>query len=135
MVFSVYSDDHGVVLPDGFRDENRAASVGPDGRAWLASGTRGLTSFGPRESLSTLTQWAGGATGIPLELSDVVADPDGTVWIVPMDGRLLRLDPTTATVRQHPGVSGAVRLQLDTLTTPRSLYVATSRGVVVIRSP
>lgn len=134
-VFSVYTDDHDIVLPNGFRDENNAASVGPDGRAWFASDTRGLTSYGPRESYSTLTQWAGGTTGIPLALADVAADPDGTVWIVARDGRLLRLDPTTATVREHPGVSGAVRLQLDTLTTPRSLYVATSRGVVVIRSP
>jgi hypothetical protein len=135
MVFSIYTDDHGVILPNGFRDENRAAAVGPDGRAWFASATRGLTSFGPRESLSTLTQWAGGDSGIPLELNDVVADPDGTIWIVTMDGRLLRLDPTTKTVRQHPGVSGAVRIQLDPLTTPRSLYVATNDGVVVIRTP
>jgi hypothetical protein len=134
MVFSVYTDDHGVVLPNGFRDENRAVAVAPDGRVWFASGTRGLSSFGPAEKLSTIVHYAG-TPGLPTELNDVAADPDGTLWIVAMDGRLLRFDPATATVRAHPGVSGAVRLQLDTLTTPRSLYVATTSGVVVIRTP
>jgi hypothetical protein len=48
-------------------------------------------------------------------------------------GELLRFQPATGMVQTWPGVSGVLRIYLDSTVTPRSLYAATISGLAVIR--
>src|SRR5207253_9303849 len=108
------------------------AAVDGDGTVWLASSTRGLTSWRPGTSLSTMTHWRA-TPGLPTGgFVDVAADVDGAVWLVVEDGALLRFDPRSATVVRSP-ITDARRLYVDRGATPRALYVARRGGVSVLR--
>src|SRR5262249_34453766 len=45
IAFTTYTADHGLEVPWGYTEDNRGAAVTPDGTLWLASGSRGLTSW------------------------------------------------------------------------------------------
>ena len=62
------------------------------------------------------------------------ADPDGSLWLVTSGGALLRFDPGSRMVQTWPGVAGVTRIYLDTMVSPRALYVSMSAGLAVIRA-
>ncbi len=118
---------HSLDVAADYREDQRGVAMTPDGTAWFASLTRGLASYNHRT--------AGGnydhirhytdVSGLPVSgLIDLAADPDGTLWIVDRDGRLLRFNPDTLAVQVWPGVTNARRVVLDPTVTPRAVYVA-----------
>ncbi|HEU4683813.1 MAG TPA: hypothetical protein VFS39_04855 [Nitrospira sp.] len=129
---------HDLVVPEGYREDNRGAAVSPDGTAWFISVTRGLASFnnqaaqGNLDMIRTYTD----VPGLPVSgLIDLAADPDGTLWLADAGGRLLRFNPATLTIQVWPDVSNVTRIVMDTTVIPRALYVSMgSAGLAVIRS-
>ena len=135
---SYNAGEHDLIVPEGYREDNRGAAVTPDGTAWWVSPRTGLSSYNHAAApfnYSTIRNYAN-VPGLPATgLMDIAADPDGTLWIVDSGGRLLRFDPTALTVQVWPGVSGARRVVMDTTVTPRALYVSMgSQGLAVIRA-
>lgn len=134
--FTIYSGDHGLDVPVGYREDERAIAVAPDGTVWFASLTHGLASWNPQTTHGNYQQivaW-GSKDGLPTDLVDVAADPDGTLWLVTSGGALERFNPASGTVTAWPGVSGVRRIHLDQTVTPRALYLAMDSGVAVIRA-
>ena len=130
--------EHDLIVPEGYREDNRGAAVTPDATAWWVSPRTGLSSYNHAAApfnYSTIRNYAN-VPGLPATgLMDIAADPDGTLWIVDSGGRLLRFDPTALTVQVWPGVSGVRRVVMDTTVTPRALYVSMgSQGLAVIRA-
>jgi hypothetical protein len=130
--------EHDLVVPDGYREDNRGAAVTPDGTAWWVSPRTGLSSYnhGVAQFNFSLIRHYDTVPGLPASgLMDIAADPDGTLWIVDGSGRLLRFNPTALTVQVWPGVSSVRRVVMDTTVTPRALYVAMgNQGLAVIRA-
>lgn len=129
---------HSLVVPSGYREDNRGAAVSPDGTAWWVGLLTGLSSYNhtvARGNHSFIRTW-NQVPGLPTSgLIDIAADPDGTLWIVDNSGRLLRFNPTTATVQVWPGVSSVRRIVMDTTVIPRALYVSMgTNGLAVIRA-
>lgn len=134
--FTLYTDNHGLDVPEGYREDERGIAITADGTVWFASLTHGLTSWNPQTSKGNYAQvrhW-GTTDGLPTDLTDLAADPDGTLWLVTTSGALDRFDPVKGTVTTWPGVSGVRRITLDRTVTPRALYVAMDGGVAVIRA-
>jgi hypothetical protein len=124
-------------VPWNYREDQRGAAVSPDGTIWLAS-LRGLASYNPnvaKGDFSQIKNWTS-TPGLPSSsLQDVAADPDGTVWIVDGDGRLLRLDPAANSAPVWAGVSDVRRVVMDTTVVPRALYVSVGGGgLAVVRA-
>jgi streptogramin lyase len=118
-------------VPAGYKENNRGAAVGPDGRLWLARLGGGLASWDPgKGSYNTIKHWS----QVPTDLVDVQADPDGTVWLVNSGGALLRFDPGSGALQTWPGVGGVTRIYVDSTVSPRAVYVSMSAGVGVIRA-
>ena len=130
--FTTYTDNHALDVPWGYTEDNRGAAVAPDGTLWLASYTRGLTSWVPSSSYAAMTHWTATPDLPTATYTDIVADLDGTIWLVVQDGRLLHFDPTTSTLIPT-GIFDARHLYLDKTVTPRALYVARYVGITVIR--
>jgi len=109
-----------------------------DGTAWLASFTQGLASYNNRDAGGNFDRIQTYTTvpGLPSSgLMDIAADPDGSLWIVDRNGRLLRFTPSTLAVQVWPGISGALRVVMDTSVTPRAVYVSMgTNGLAVIRA-
>ncbi len=127
---------HSLDVPADYREDQRGVGVTPDGTCWFASLTHGLTSWNPSSNdLNSIRSWSNVA-GLPTSgLMDLAADLDGTIWLVTMDGQLLRLTPSTATVQSWPGVSNVQRVVLDATVVPRALYVSMGEGgMAVIRA-
>lgn len=125
-------------MPEGYREDNRGATVAPDGTAWWVSLHTGLSSYNhglARGNYSLIRTW-NTVPGLPTSgLLDLAADPDGTLWIIDSNRRLLRFDPSALTVRVWPGISNARRVVMDTTVVPRALYVSMGvNGVAVIRA-
>lgn len=125
---------HSLDVPAGYREDQRAVAMTPDGTAWFASFTQGLASYpgGDFSRIQTYTT----VPDLPASgLIDLAADPDGTLWIVDNTGRLLRFTPSTRSVQVWPGISGAVRVVMDTTVNPRAVYVPMgNNGLAVIRA-
>jgi hypothetical protein len=132
------SGEHDLIVPEGYREDNRGAAVTSDGTAWWVSLHTGLSSYNHSiaQGNTSLIRHYTDVTGLPASgLMDIAADPDGSLWIVDNNGRLLRFTPSTSTVQVWPGVSGARRVVVDTTVTPRALYVSMgSQGLAVIRA-
>ncbi len=133
--FTTYTSDHGLSEPYGYREDERGTAITPDGVVWFASITRGLASWDPSTgNFGTIKYWS--APGLPSAgFVDMTADLDGTLWLVTVDGSLLRFDPAAGTVTPWSGVSDVRRVVLDGTVTPRALYVAQGGGgIAVIRA-
>jgi hypothetical protein len=131
--FTLYTDDHQLNTVPNYRESERGAAVTSDGTVWFASLGFGLTSWNPQTAHGNYTQiqrWP----QVPSDLLDVVADPDGSLWVATFGGDLLRFSPATGAVTPFAGVSDARRLYLDTTVTPRALYVSMGSGLAVIRA-
>jgi hypothetical protein len=130
--------EHDLVVPDGYREDNRGAAVTPDGTAWWVSPRTGLSSYNHAIARGNflLIRHYNAVPGLPASgLMDIAADPDGTLWIVDSGGRLLRFNPATLTAQVWPGVSNVRRVVMDATVTPRALYVAMgNQGLAVIRA-
>jgi hypothetical protein len=126
--FTLYSGNHALEVPTGYREDNRGVGVTPDGTVWFA-GLRGLASWFPtNHNYTNVRKWLNDP------FADLAPDPDGTVWLVTLDGALLRFDPQSGRAISWPGVSGVRRIVLDTTVTPRALYVSMDSGLAVIRA-
>jgi hypothetical protein len=130
--------EHDLLVPEGYREDNRGAAVTPDGTAWWVSLRTGLSSYNDSTAGGNyfMTRHYTNVSGLPTtNLMDIAADPDGSLWIVDGGGRLLRFNPTAQTVQVWPGVSNVRRVVMDTTVTPRALYVSMgSQGLAVIRA-
>ena len=130
--------EHDLIVPEGYREDNRGAAVTPDGTAWWVSPRTGLSSYNHAAApfnFSTIRNYANVPELPATGLMDIAADPDGTLWIVDSGGRLLRFDPTALTVQVWPGMSGVRHVVMDPTVTPRALYVSMgSQGLAVIRA-
>jgi len=130
--------EHDLIVPEGYREDNRGAAVTPDGTAWWVSLHTGLSSYNhaiAQGNTSMINHYTAVA-GLPAAgLMDIAADPDGSLWIVDNSGRLLRFTPSTQTAQVWPGVSSVRRIVMDTTVTPRALYVSMgNQGLAVIRA-
>jgi len=124
-------DPHGPYVTRGYAENNHGAAVAPNGTLWLARLGGGLVSWNPStHNYNTIQHYS----QVPSDLMDVQADPDGTLWLVTSGGSLLRFDPGSGTLQTWPGVSGVTRIYVDTMVTPRALYVSMSGGLAVIRA-
>jgi hypothetical protein len=128
--FTLYTSDHTLDTADGYREDNRGVGVTPDGNVWFASKTHGLASW----DSSTPHNYTNVKTWSAPPLLDLAADSDGTLWLVSIDGQLLRFDPKANGYSVFPGLDGVRRIVMDTTVTPRALYVSMSSGVAVIRA-
>ncbi|HEX6835832.1 MAG TPA: hypothetical protein VF334_04630 [Polyangia bacterium] len=127
----IVGEANGPWVPAGYTENNRGAAVGPDGKLWLARLGGGLVSFDPATGNPANIQRY---SQVPSDLLDVQADPDGTVWLVNSSGALLRFDPRSGVLQTWPGVGGVTRIYVDTMVTPRAVYVSMSAGLAVIRA-
>ena len=129
---------HTLDVPAGYREDQRGVTMTSDGTAWLASLTQGLASYNNRDAGGNFDRIQTYTTvpGLPSsELMDIAANPDGSLWIVDRNGRLLRFTPSTLAVQVWPGISGALRVVMDTSVTPRAVYVSMgTNGLAVIRA-
>ena len=130
--------EHDLVVPEGYREDNRGAAVTSDGTAWWVSPLTGLSSYNhsiAQFDFSQVRHYAS-VPGLPATgLVDIAADPDGSLWIVDSSGRLLRFNPSASTVQVWPGVSSVRRVVMDTTVTPRAVYVSMgNQGLAVIRA-
>jgi hypothetical protein len=133
--FATYDPSHSLDVAEGYREDERGVAITPDGVAWFASLTRGLTSWDPSTgNFGTIKQWS--APGLPSSgFMDLTADLDGTLWLVTIDGSLLRFNPATGSVTPWSGIADARRVVLDGTVIPRALYVADGGGgFAVIRA-
>jgi hypothetical protein len=130
--FTVYTGDHELNVPYGYREDQRGVAVTPDGRVWFASFTHGLWDWDATSphSYSNVHEWS----SVPSQLTDLAADLDGTLWIVTYGGQLLRFNPATNSYVTWPGISDARRIVMDTTVVPRALYVSMGGGLAVIRA-
>ena len=129
--FTVFTDDHALEVPHGYKENFVGAAVTPDGTAWFLSSTEGLAAWKPhgadydhirRVSVPGLTT--------PV---DVAADRDGTLWIADAV-HLLRLHPDTNAVDRFSLPLGDLRrLYIDLRSDPRALYISTGGGLVIYR--
>jgi hypothetical protein len=131
--FTTNTADHGLIVPMGYREDNRGAAVTPDGTLWLARLNTGLASWNAAAAGGNFNQirtWP----QVPSNLLDVQADPDGSLWLVTTGGTLLRFIPASGALTDWPGVSGVTRIYADTRVVPRALYVSMASGLAVIRA-
>jgi len=129
---------HDLIVPEGYREDNRGAAVGPDGTAWWVGLQTGLSSYNhetARGNASFIRTW-NTVQGLPASgLLDIAADSDGTLWIIDNNRRLLRFDPANMRIQVWPGISNARRVVMDTTVIPRALYVSMGvNGLAVIRA-
>jgi hypothetical protein len=120
------------------RDDVTGIAITPDGKIWLASSTWGLGSFDPVYPDNGVQRWT--SSGIPTQgLLDVVAPPDGTLWIGTDQG-VYHWDPdgVQRTVRYTTAdglpSNRANGMFLDTDVSPPAIYVAMDNGLVVFRA-
>lgn len=129
--FTSNTSDHGLDVPGGYTEDNRGATVTPDGVLWLARLGGGLASWDPKSNTyGALRTWS----QAPSNLLDVQADPDGTLWLVDASQHLLRFDPASGTLSTFAGVSGVTRIYVDSTVMPRAVYASMSGGLAVIRA-
>lgn len=120
--------------PD-FEDHVHGIAVERAGVAWIASFGNGLarvdTTFSPPD-----IRYYRMSDGLPSEkLTDVVIDPDGTVWGGTSASGIFRLNPASGEVRSYLSGRGVADLYLETRPTGRTLYIATSGGLVSYSGP
>jgi hypothetical protein len=125
---------HTLDVPSEYREKNLGAAITPDGTSWWVSSTTGLSSYTSGDFSNTAHYT--NVSGLPASgLIDIAADPDGSLWIVDSNGRLLRFTPSTSTVQVWPGVSNVRRVVVDPTVTPRAVYVSMGgQGLAVIRA-
>lgn len=129
--FTTDTSNHELDVAVGYRENNRAAAVTPDGTVWLARLSGGLASWDPKShNYSHIRHWS----QVPSGLLDLQADPDGTLWLVTTGGQLLRFDPATGALQTFDGVRAVSRIYVDSTVVPRALYVSTAGGLAVIRA-
>jgi hypothetical protein len=129
--FTTDTGDHSLDVPTGYTENNRGATVTPDGVVWFARLGGGLISWDPKTNrYDSLQRWS----QVPSDLLDVQADPDGSLWLVTSGNALLRFDPGSGNLTTWPGVGGVTRIYVDTMVTPRAVYVSMSSGLAVIRA-
>jgi streptogramin lyase len=129
--FTVYTDNHDLTVPYGYREDQRGVAVTSDQNVWFASKTNGLWSWNMStpHNYTAVKKWAA-----PDDLMDLAADLDDTLWLVNSSGQLLRFDPKTNGYSVFPGLNGVRRVVLDATVIPRALYVSGSSGLSVIRA-
>jgi hypothetical protein len=129
--FTLYTSNHSLDTPADYREDNWGVAVTPDGNVWFASRTHGLASWDSStpHSYTSVKTWG----SVP-PLRDIAADPDGSLWLVSMDGQLLRFDPKLNGYSAFPGLSDVRRVVMDTSVVPRALYVSMGSGLAVIRA-
>jgi hypothetical protein len=129
--FTTDTSDHSLNTQVGYTENNRGAAVTPDGVLWLARLGGGLVSWDPKSNnYNAIRRWS----QVPANLLDVQADPDGTLWLVDQGGTLYRFTPGTGALATWPGVGGVTRIYVDTMVSPRAVYVSMSSGLAVIRA-
>jgi len=119
-------------LPEGSRVPYEGAGVDSGGAVWLAARGHGL---------ARLTRSASGRTTVETfsvpdaEISDLVVDLDDTLWLATTGG-VYRGRPGAGGLQRVAGVEGRVNdLFLDDLTVPRTVWMATERGLAAWRGP
>ncbi len=129
--FSVWSNDHGLQEPSGYREDQVGTALTSDGTAWFLSKAYGLASWKPNgyhyEQVRAVPV---AGLGLPI---DVVADPDGTLWVAD-SSHLIRYNPQNNTTSTLGLPSGDLRrLYVDTRVNPRAVYVSTGGGLAIYR--
>ncbi|HZU84295.1 MAG TPA: hypothetical protein VE987_15300 [Polyangiaceae bacterium] len=129
--FTAFQGGHDLMVPAGYREDFVGTAIGADGTVYMLSRPFGLAAWLPG---NYDYQHIHGVTvpglGTPV---DIVADPDGTLWIADT-GQVLRFDPATGKATPFSVPSGDIRrLYMDTRSTPRTLYVATGDGLAIYR--
>ena len=131
-VLDVWPDADDVNRTD---DHVRALAVDTSGKVWIGSLTNGLASYDPAAGTCAFYTEADGLPGTAI--ASVAADPDGSIWVGTHTG-LGRLDPETGgwTIMRHLTearlpTDEIMSVQIDTRTTPRTVYIGTLQGVSV----
>jgi hypothetical protein len=129
------------VVQEGDFVQLSGVTVCPDGKPWFSS-------MGPQNGTThTVARWAGhhfdtwDATALGLgenQVKDIVCLPDGRVVLAGPSTGLVFYDPatnTSKTVRAGQGIPNdhVIHLELDRMTNPPSLHVATAGGAAVLR--
>lgn len=129
--FTVFTGDHALEVPHGYREDFVGAAVTPDGTAWFLSAPFGLAAWKPNGfDYQNIRPVAVPGLGAPV---DVAAHPDGTLYLADRE-KLLRFHPDTGAAEQIPlPGSDLRRLYLDARARPPALYVSTGDGLFVLR--
>ena len=130
---------HDLIVPVDYREDNRGGAYTADGTAWWVSLRTGLSSYNHAvgQHNGSFIRHYTDVPGLPASgLTDLAADPDGSLWIADQSGRLLRFNLATSAVQVWPGVSNVRRIVVDSTVTPRALYVSMGeQGLAVVRAP
>lgn len=129
--FTVFSGDHGLEEPSGYREDHVGTALAPDGTAYFLSKTDGLAAWKPNGfNYEQIKAVPVPSLNTPVDLA---ADPDGTLWVADAR-RLIRFDPGTGMAQTIVLPSGDLRrLYLDNRVNPRALYVSTGGGLAIYR--
>ena len=131
--FTVFTGDHALDVPFGYRENFVGAAATPDGTAWFLSRDFGLARWRPSQGgydYQHIEVLPVPGLGTPV---DVASDREGVVYIADTD-KVLRLDPSTNDVRTLALPVGDVRrLYVDTRVSPRAVYVSSGSGLAVYR--
>jgi hypothetical protein len=115
-----------------------AVTVCPDGRTWFGSaGATGVSQTVAVFDRTSFRTYDASQLGLGQpEVQDLVCLPDGRLVVAGRDAGAVVYDPATGTSRPLEGLPGGrvIRLELDTMVSPPSLHVATSRGAAVLRT-
>jgi hypothetical protein len=129
------------VLQEGDFVQLSGVAVCPDGRVWFSS-------LGPQNGTThTVARWTGDhfdtwdatALGLPENpVQDIACLPDGRVVLAGPTSGLLLLDPATMatkSIRAGQGIPSdqVLHVEVDRMTNPPSLDVATAGGAAVLR--
>jgi len=127
--FTVFTGDHSLNTPAHYEERFVATTVTPDGRAWFLSSLFGLAVWDPKTgNYETMSNVKVPGLGTP---HDMVADPDGTLWIT--DGvQVLRFNPQSGSAPAFALPSNEIhRLYMDNWSQPRTLYISTGAGLAI----
>ncbi len=126
-----YSLDTYVDLLGPLEDPDRwhAAAVTPDGKHWLGSWGKGLLWMTPSPRAYQRVLDAPDS-----QINALAAEADNSVWVATQTAGLWRYGNGTWTALPLPAKK-VLGLFLDTRTSPRTLYIATDRGIGVYQGP
>jgi hypothetical protein len=117
------------------RDFYEGMAVTPSGDVYAAGRGHGIVTI-DAESIERRRCTRRQVAGVPdVNMRDLVADPDGSIWMG-ADSGLYRYRPSSGAWTKVPGLEAAVqKLFLDDTVTPRAIYVSHARGLSVYRGP
>lgn len=129
--FTVFTSHHSLDVPHGYREDLIAVTVAEDGSVYFLSSTFGLASWNPTAGTYAAIRPLGiPGLGLPI---DVVADPDGTLWLADSEHVMRWYPASNQTTTLSLPASDIRRLYLDRAASPRALYVSTGGGLAVYR--